>query len=138
MADFGLWGQVYECSTDPTIGAVLADGFDNVQSWIERMHYPRNEGAFETWDSLQPTLAPLLHDEVGGLFLPWTMANAAALEAGEESFTVELEGRAFTQQTQKYHARSLGAIRAKYAAAAGTGQLDAILEEAGCLEFLSA
>jgi glutathione S-transferase len=138
MADFGLWGQVYECSTDPTIGAVLADGFDNIQAWIERMHHPKNEGAFEDWDSLQPTLAPLLHDEVGGLFLPWSNANATALDAGEESFSVELEGRAFSQQTQKYHARSLAAIRAKYAAVAGAERLDAILDEAGCLGFLSA
>ncbi len=138
MADFGLWGQVYECSTDPTVGAILDDGLDHVRAWIERMHQPRNEGEFESWDALERTLAPLLHDEVGGLFLPWSTANAAALEAGEESFTVELEGRDFTQQTQKYHARSLRAIRAKYAAVSGNEQLDAILEKTGCLDALAA
>ena len=55
---------------------------------------------------MAPTLDPLFSREIGALFLPWSVANAAALEAGEESFTVELEGEPFSQQTQKYHARS--------------------------------
>jgi len=46
---------------------------------------PRNDGDFEDWDGLAPTLAPLL-SYIGGYFLPWTTANARALEAGAAEF----------------------------------------------------
>ena len=137
LADLGLWCQLYECSTDPTVGAILND-FTRTLVWIEAMKYPQNRGDFESWDDLSPTLERLLSDEIAGIFLPWSMANAHALEAGEESFTVELEGRPFTQGTQKYHARSLAAIRAKYAAIQDRSALDPILERTGCLDALAA
>lgn len=137
LADLGLWCQLYECSTDPTVGAILND-FTRTLVWIEAMKYPQNRGDFESWDDLSPTLERLLSEEIAGVFLPWSMANAHALEAGEESFTVELEGRPFTQGTQKYHARSLAAIRAKYAAVEDRSALDPILERTGCLDALAA
>jgi hypothetical protein len=77
----------------------------------------------------------LLVDEIAGLFLPWSVANAAAIEAGDETFSVDLADGPFSQTPQKYHARSLAEIRRKYAAAANP-DLDAILEETGCLGYL--
>ena len=133
LADFGLWAQLYECSTDPTVGAILRKTSPRTMTWIELMAKPHNRGDFESWDSLSATLDPLFSEEIAGLFLPWSRANAAALEAGEKSFTVELEGKAFSQGTQKYHARSLAAIRAKYAAVEDRERLDPILDQAGCL-----
>ena len=46
-----------------------------------------------------------------------------------------LGGAAWTQEPQKYHARSLQEIRRKYAAAKSAA-LDEILETAGCLSVL--
>ena len=88
---------------------------------------PSAEDGFEAWSSLEPTLMPFVTRFVGGLFLPWSAANAAALAAGDEEFTVELEGRPFTQKPQKYHARSLAALRAKYAALEDRAAVDAAL-----------
>ena len=68
--------------------------------------------------------------------MPWSAANSAALEAGDEEFTVELDGKAYTQKPQKYHARSLGALKAKYAALPDRAAIDAALEKTGCLEVL--
>ena len=59
-------------------------------------------------------------------------ANAAALAAGEAEFSVDLPGGAYVQAPQKYHAKSLGALKAKYAAAAGNAELAVILADAGC------
>jgi hypothetical protein len=73
---------------------------------------------------------------VGALFLPWSDANAKALEAGQEEFTVELASGTWTQKPQKYHARSLGKLRARYAAAPDKASLDPVLERAGCLALL--
>ena len=97
---------------------------------------PRNDGAFETWDSLAPTLAPILA-YVGRYFLPWTTANAKALAEGAESFTVDLPGGPYVQGPQKYHARSLAALKARYAAAADAPGLKAILDAAGCTPWLA-
>jgi glutathione S-transferase len=136
FADFGLWGQVYNASTDPTCGGLLA-GHAAIHAWIERMHDPKAEGGFESWNSLEATLRPLLAEQVGALFLPWSDANARALAAGQESFEVTLAGRRWEQKPQKYHARSLAALRKRYAAVTDRSALDPILESTGCLAWLS-
>ncbi len=136
MADFGLWGQLYEAATDPTPGAIMRASSPKVMAWVQRMLTPKNEGAFEAWTALAPTLMPLLKDEVAGLFLPWSTANAAAITRDNKSFETSLAGVPWSQVPQKYHARSLAEIRRKYAAAKGSAGLDVILTESGCLKYL--
>jgi hypothetical protein len=136
FGDFGLWPQLYEAWTDPTPGALLRARAPRTVAWIERMLDPKELGGFEPWSALAPTLEPLLRDEVAGRFLPWTAANAAALAAGETSFAVELGGRRFEQETQKYHARSYAALQKRYAAVADKTALDPILERTGCRGWL--
>ena len=137
MADFGLWAQLYEAATDPTPGAIMRASAPHVMAWVQRMIAPRAEGAFETWPALAPTLMPLLKEEVGALFLPWSVANAAAIAAGDKTFELSLGGTTWSQEPQKYHARSLAEIRRKYAAAKGASGLEAILRESGCLAALT-
>jgi glutathione S-transferase len=138
LADFGLYAQLYECSTDPTPGAVLRERAPRVLAWIQRMLDPSAEGDFESWKALRSTLEPLLRDEVGALFLPWTIANARAIAAGEKTFALVLSGEPYEQEAQKYHARSLAALRARYAAVADKSVLDPVLAAARCLEPLRA
>jgi glutathione S-transferase len=137
MADFGLWGQLYEAATDPTPGAIMRASSPKVMQWVQRMISPKVEGPFEKWSALAPTLEPLLKEEVSALFLPWTAANATAIARQDKSFAMTLGGAPWSQEPQKYHARSLAEIRRKYAAAKGAPGLGAILEESGCLPFLS-
>jgi glutathione S-transferase len=136
FGDFGLWGQLYNAWTDPTAGQMIRDSATNLLPWIERMLDPKAEGDFEPWSSLEPTLAPFVKEQVGDLFLPWSKANAAALAAGEDDFSVGLASGTWHQKPQKYHARSLVQIRRKYAALAQSDALDEVLEKAGCLEIL--
>lgn len=131
--DFGLWGQFYELWTDPTAGALIEGNAPHVLAWIHRMLWPRAEGAFETWASLAPTLMPILTRQVGRMFWPWTLANEKALADGVEEFSVRLGNDIWTQKPQKYHARSLAMLRAKYADIPGRKDLDMILAAAGCL-----
>ena len=135
MADFGLWGQFYEAATDPTPGAIMRALAPNVMAWVQRMVSPKAEGPFETWTSLAAGLMPLLAEEVGRLFLPWSAANAEAIVKGDKSFTMTLASAEWTQEPQRYHARSLQEIRKKYLVAKSEG-LDGILEKAGCLSVL--
>jgi hypothetical protein len=108
-----------------------------VLDWCHRMMEPRIDGPFESWDSLSPTLTPIIA-YVGRYFLPWTTANARALAAGDAEFTVNLAGDDYVQGPQKYHARSLAVLKARYAALADDADLAALLEETGCRVWLMA
>ncbi len=134
--DIGLWGQLYNCTTDPTAGALLQERAPHVAAWCERMLEPKAEGGFEGREALLPTLLPFLERQVGALFLPWSDANAKAIAAGDESFSVELDGKTWSQKPQKYHARSLAKLRERHAAVADRTALDPVLERTGCLRWL--
>jgi glutathione S-transferase len=135
-ADFGLWGQIYNAWTDPTAAAWIEASAPSLLDWIHRMLWPTAEGEFETWSDLEGTLAPFLKSQVGDLFCPWTVANSMAMAAGDKEFSVELAGKTFTQQPQKYHAKSLVAIRKRYDEMGGNRELDAVLDTAGCLSAM--
>ena len=136
FGDFGLWGQIYEAGRDPTAGALVA-GVSNVVAWIARMQNPEKLGEFEDWEALAPTLMPILNDQVAGVFLPWDVANADAIADGADEFDVTLKGKRWTQKPQKYHARSLAVLKAKYAEVAADSVLDAVLTASGCKTHLA-
>jgi glutathione S-transferase len=138
FADFAMWGQLYNAWTDPTPGALINATAPNLLAWIHRMLWPKAEGDFAPWSSLAPTLMPLLERQVGRLFMPWTVANALAIANGREEFSVELGGRTWTQKPQKYHAKSLAALREKYHALAEKRAIDQVLDASGCLAGLRA
>lgn len=132
FADFALWGQIYNMWTDPTPGAIIEARAQNVLAWIQRMLWPRAEGAFEAWSDLSPTMSPILADWIGAWFLPWSRANAAAIaRTPDEPFSVILQGFNWTQKPQKYHAKSLEALEKKYRAMPDRAAIDAILRAAG-------
>ncbi len=135
FADFAVWGQLYECWTDPTAGGWMRERAPRVAKYVERMLDPKAHGAFEPWAQLAATLEPLLLREVGGLFLPWSDANARAVAKNEDEFSVQLASGRWTQKPQKYHARSLAVLCAKYSASR-SAELDAVLERTGCLRWL--
>lgn len=138
FGDFGLWGQLYECWTDPTPGGILRKEAPRVAAWVEQMLEPKAEGDFEGADALTKTLLPLLERQIGGMFLPWSDANAKAIAAGAEEMVASMPLGQWRQKPQKYHARSLAELRRKYAAVADKARLDPILERAGCLRWLAA
>jgi glutathione S-transferase len=136
FADFALWGQIYNANRDPTPHEIIRSRAPNVMRWIDRMQNPGVEGAFERWASLGRTLTPLLTDQVAGLFLPWSTANASAVAADEEAFSVRLRSGVWEQKPQKYHARSLEVLKQRFASTPADGALNELLSETGCLEFL--
>ncbi|MFT4727674.1 MAG: hypothetical protein ACI9UN_002172 [Granulosicoccus sp.] len=97
------------------------------------MLWPTNEGDYESWESLAPTLMPFVKDQIGELFAPWTVANTTAIMSREAEFSVQLKGQTYTQKLQKYHAKSLQVLRDKYAKVSGNTELTSVLETAGCL-----
>jgi hypothetical protein len=70
--------------------------------------------------------------------MTWTAANEKALDGSEDEFSVKLGDAVWIQKPQKYHARSLTMLRAKYAAVPDKATLDPILAATGCLAGLRA
>ena len=135
FGDFGMWGQIYNANRDPT-PAKLVRARPNVHAWTRRMLAPLNEGEFEPWDVIKETLIPLIRDQIGTLFLPWSVANNQAITDGADTFEVELAGRTWAQKPQKYHARSLAALREKFQAVATDPGVRELTETTGCLPYL--
>ncbi len=100
------------------------------------MDSPQADGDFEPLDALLPTLGPLLTEQVAGRFLPWTAANARALEANEPETALEFDGEPYRQKTFKYHAWSFAELRNKLAKLGRDPQLTAVLRETGCAAYL--
>ena len=136
LADFGLGHQLYQASIDLTAGGVMEARAPRVRAWSRRMTTPDGLGDFEPLSSLLPTLGPLIREEVGGNFLPWSRGNALALADGSDGLSVELREGTWTQQPMKYHAKSLEALRRLWADAGCRGELDPLLARLGCLEVL--
>lgn len=136
LADFGMFGQIYCAWTDPTGGAWIEARARHVLDWVHRMLWPTAVGNFEPWENLRDTIMPFLQEQVGALFIPWSLANSAAISAEQDTLSVTLKGQLFEQRPQKYSARSLRVLREKYAAIAEHQQLAEVLAASGCLAGL--
>ena len=102
---------------------------------------PDNQGDFEDWTSVATDAAAAIGGSSGwACFLPWSVANAQAIADRDDEFDVTLKGKRWTQKPQKYHARSLAVLRAKYAErdVAADQELDEVLSATGCKEYLAA
>jgi len=137
FADFGIWGNLTQAYSDPTCGSHLSRNAPAVVRWIERMDSPSAHGGFEGLASLMPTLRALLEEQVAGRFLPWTVANAHALEAGEKETALEFEGKPYVQRTFKYHAWSLAQLKEKLERVSDDPVLRDVLADTGCAPYLT-
>ena len=138
-ADFGLWGQIYNSWTDPTPRKFIENDFSDLLPWIERMLKPKDEGEYESWNSLSATLMPILKEEVAEIFLPWTSEITKAMSEEKEELSVIIRDKEFKHSIggpQKYHVKSFAVLKKKYDSFKDNEALTNILSEANCLDFL--
>tara|TARA_B100000953_G_scaffold67014_1_gene53689 strand:+ start:1601 stop:2626 length:1026 start_codon:yes stop_codon:yes gene_type:complete len=138
-ADFGLWGQIYNSWTDPTPRKIIESDFSELLPWINRMLNPQDEGEYESWESLSTTLIPLLTEEVGETFLPWTSEVTKSILEKKEEISVLIQGKEFRHSLggpQKYHVKSLAVLKKKFILFKNNETLTNILLECKCLNFL--
>jgi len=88
---------------------------------------------------LSPIVAAMLK-QVGVIYLPFLQANAEAIAAGEETFSMTAMGLPYSQGVFNYQLKCLADLRARYAAldSAARVVVDPLLAEAGCLALLTA
>ena len=117
-ADFAIYGQFTQLATvEPTSMAILMRESARVRSWILRMEDLSGIEVDED-DWLEPeaastTLKPLL-SEIGATYVPVMLANAAAINQGDDEFETTVLEKRWWQPTFNYQARCLQWLREAY------------------------
>jgi len=142
-ADFGLFGQLTQLAGfDPTPTVVALELAPRVMAWVEVFDDLSGlEPADHDWvtrDALPDTLRALF-GEVGRVYVPFLLANAAALARGAERVECTIDGRAWVQQPFPYQAKCLQWLREGRAALAVDDRraVDAALAGTGCERLFS-
>lgn len=137
-ADFALMGQLTQLvGVEPTSRAITHELSPRTAAWVSTMEDQSGlEPSVEDWCTV-PTLPSSLKSllgEVGRVYVPALLANAAALAAGEENWQAEIDGCDWSQQTFTYHGKCLHWIRDKYFALSTDDRcrVNELLDGTGC------
>ena len=140
LADFGWYGQLFQCMSDPTPSAIMRARAPGLMHWILRMDDASGvEGDWIDPDAPLPAAVVKLLEFAGSVYLPFLVANAAALEAGDETVALTILDQPYSQAVFKYQAgKCLGALRQQLASLEGPGRarVKTVLRETGCWEPL--
>lgn len=118
-ADFALYGQLTQLTlVDPTPARLARETAPRVRAWVDRVDDlsgldPAQDG-FLSVEQAEAALKPLL-GEVGRVYAPFLIANAKALQAGEDKVSCEIDGREWTQKAFPYQGKCLMWLREDFA-----------------------
>lgn len=135
VADFALYGMLKQFATDPTPRDRLLAHLPALRDWLDRIDDASGIGG--AWRP-PGTSASAMLTLSGRLYVPFLLANEAALNAGETSFQVDLDGHPFSQDTFPYQVKCLTVLRREYGDLddAARAAIDPTLQEAGWLPAL--
>ena len=140
LADFGLFGQLFQLCYDPTPQGIMREKAPSVCAWISRLDDASGEEEGEWVDPRDPLPVVVMEflQMAGRVYLPFLVANATAFEEGRESFSLTLSGKPYQQGTFKYQVKCLNWLREEYASLEGDAKegVDAALRETGCRDPL--
>ena len=140
--DFALHGQLTQLvGFDPTPRAIAHEVSPRTVAWVDRME--DLSGLMPGDDHwVGPELAPAglrnLLKEVGRVYVPALLANAAAKAAGLAQWETAIDGAPWQQQTFPYQVKCLGWIQDQYRALGERDRerVDALLDGTGCEALL--
>lgn len=139
LGDFGLFGQFYTLTADPTPSALIRAHAPRIEYWVRRLDDASGvDGAWQTDPTPSEAVLRLLRI-AGDTYLPLLAENARAAAEGRENYTAYVEGGALTQMTFRYHVKCLDALRTAFAklGTADRERAETTLQETGCLSFLT-
>ncbi len=141
IAEFSIYGQLSQLGVDPTACEMMRADFPYAFRWLAHIDDLSGlDGAWRTPDAPRPALLTETLALIGAIYLPFLEANAAAAQAGKETFSFEALGFPYEQGVFKYQLKCLAELRAAYAALSPRAKADLkpLLEPAGCLAMLQA
>ncbi len=137
-ADFGLYAQLTQLAKfDPTPARICLELAPRVHAWTDIVDdlsgQPADDDGWMALDDVPAVLGDLLR-EIGHVYAPALLANAAALRAGSAEMETTIDGRRWVQPPFPYQGRCLQWINDEYRALAPNerAHVDAILDGTGC------
>jgi glutathione S-transferase len=137
-SDFAVFGQLTALTHfDPTPMALTMAKAPRVYAWVEVTEdlsgLEPQDGHWLQPANIPPTIIALLK-EVGRVYVPALLANAAAIAKGADTFETEIDGKPWKQQTFPYQAKCLQWIRNAYADLSASDRIsvDKLLAGTGC------
>jgi glutathione S-transferase len=139
IAEFGIYGQLSQLGVDPTAEAMMRKDYPYSFRWL--LHIDDMSGIDGEWDAEDAPYAPIIIawlKQVGEIYIPFLLANSAAIEAGVNTFSITAMGLPYSQGVFKYQVKCLADLRARYAALdfAARAKVEPLLAESGCLAAL--
>jgi hypothetical protein len=136
QAEFAIYGQLSQLGVDPTAQAMLRSDFPLAYRWLA--HMEDLSGTDGEWGAPGPMVEPIL-SIVGSVYLPFLVANAAALERGETVVKLSAMGETLEQPPFRYQAKCLMALRQAFAdlPASASADIAPLLARTGCLDPLA-
>ncbi|MEM7004060.1 MAG: glutathione S-transferase domain-containing protein, partial [Pseudomonadota bacterium] len=141
-ADFGIYAQLTQLAKfDPTPAALCMREMPRVHAWTDLVDdlsgHPAQSNAWLEPGTTGSALTELL-TEIGRTYAPALLANAAALQQGEQEMITEIDGQRWQQPTFPYQAKCLQWINAEYQALDPIHQqkVNQLLAGTGCAALL--
>jgi glutathione S-transferase len=119
-SDFGIYAQLTQLARfDPTPMTLALERAPRVCAWVDTVDdLSGQEVPTDGWltaDSAAAALGPMLA-EIGRVYVPVLLANAAALASGAGTWQTTVDGQPWEQPTFPYQGKCLQALRAIHAA----------------------
>jgi glutathione S-transferase len=138
VGDFAIYGQLSQLvGFDPTPRAIAHDVSPRAVEWVDLMEDQSGlESDDQAWNDvgdLPDTLRELLK-EIGRVYVPAMLRNAAAIAAGESEWETEIDGTTWSQKTFPYQAKCLRWLNQQYDVldVDSRTRVDAALKGTGC------
>lgn len=116
LADLAFYGQLKVMSYDPTPMAWMREAVPYLYRWLD--HADDASGIGGEWAGADTVLASpavtALLAQAGDTSLPFLLANANAIEAGAETFSLTIEGGRYEQGVFKYQVKCLASLREEW------------------------
>ncbi len=138
LADFGLYGQLLQCSIDPTASAIMRREAPRTFQWTHSLDDASGvDGEWAEPDTWSDAVHAML-DIVGRWYLPMLQANAAAALENRDRSQATIQGLAWQAKTERYKVNCLGWLREELARMPEDRMrtLRPLLERHGCWEAL--
>lgn len=139
LADFALYGQLSQLVVDPLPQRIVREHAPLLEHWVRGLDDASGvEGEWQAEQRGAVEARRALLGLVSRSYLPFMAANAAALDARQASFELEICGHPYRRAPFGYQAKCYREVQGRWRALppAARASLEPLLSETGCLIHL--